>query len=217
MRRPSPAMLIAILALIVAASGDAVADGVTAAAKLVTGKTVKNGSLTGADVKNGSLTLSDFKASERRKLRGAEGPAGEKGALGPQGPAGSAGATGAKGDPGPAGTARAYGRVSANGALTRNKGIEGITNPETGVYCVRLEASIDASTASAVVAIDYPDSTAGANASIDTAGNSESTGCVGISNSITVITTQLVTPNPLVEEADLFEALVDQPFLIIVA
>jgi hypothetical protein len=210
-------MVVAIVALVVAASGNAVADGVSAAAKLVTGKTVKNNSLTGADVKNGSLTLSDFKASERSKLRGSTGPAGERGALGPQGPAGSTGSQGPKGDPGAAGTARAYGRISASGSLTRNKGIETVTNPETGVYCVRLEPSIDANTATAVVSVDYPDSTTGANATVDTLGTSETTGCVGIPNSIVVLTTQLLTPNPNDVETDLFEALVDQPFMIIVA
>ena len=216
MRRPSPAMLIAILALIVAASGDAVADGVTAAAKLVTGKQVKNESLTSADVKNGSLTLSDFKSSERRKLRGTEGPAGEKGALGPQGPVGNPGATGAKGDPGPAGTARAYGRVSADGALTRSKGIDGIVHaPDSGVYCVRLDASIDASAASAVVTQDVSTATYGAVVGVDGNGTQAGTACVGVSNAIVVVTTQLFIETPQAD-AGLIEDLQDQGFFILV-
>lgn len=209
-------MVIAILALMVAASGNAAADGVTAAAKLITGKQIKNDSITSAKVKNGSLTLSDFRASERRKLRGAAGPAGEKGALGPQGPVGSPGATGAKGDPGTPGTARAYGRVSADGQLTRAKGIETVLHPGDGVYCVRLDASIDASTATAVVSQDVSTSTFGAVVGVDGSGTQAGTGCVGTANSIVVVTTQLFIDTPEASAA-LTEDLQDQGFYIIVA
>lgn len=219
MHRPSPAMLIAILALIVAASGDAVADGVTAAAKLVTGKQVKNESLTGADVKNGSLMLSDFKASERRRLRGAEGPAGEKGALGPQGPVGSPGATGAKGDPGPAGTARAYGHVTADGQLTKAKGIETVIHQVDGIYCVKLDPSINADTAVATATIDFAQSAPAPSVAIDSSGKPEnSTACVGTPNSLVVVTTLALTPDTSAPPPnELGEGFTDQAFTIIVA
>lgn len=79
--------------------------GTTAtAAKLVTGKDVRNGSLTGADVKDRSLGGADLKrggipadrltAGARKSLEGQAGPAGATGPQGPQGP------QGAKGDPG---------------------------------------------------------------------------------------------------------------------
>ncbi len=214
--RPSPALLIAVLALIVAASGDAVADGVSAAAKLVTGKNVKNESLTSADVKNGSLTLSDFKSTERRKLRGAEGPEGEKGTVGAQGLLGATGAHGPKGDAGPAGTARAYGRVSPDGALTRSKGIETVVHPGPGgVYCVRLDASIDATSATAVVSQDVSQATYGAVVGIDGSGTQAGTDCVGVPNSIVVVTTQLFIEAPN-QNAPLTEDLQDQGFFIIV-
>lgn len=211
-------MVIAILALIVAASGDAVADGVTAAAKLVTGKQVKNESLTSADVKNGSLTLSDFKSSERRRLRGAEGPSGEKGALGPQGPVGSPGATGAKGDPGPPGTARAYGHVRADGLLTNAKGIETVVHQVDGTYCVKLDPSINAGTAVATATLDYADSAPAPAVSIDSAGTTENTACVGTSNSLVVLTTLALTPDTSeLPPTELGEGLTDQGFTIIVA
>ena len=88
--RPSPALVISVIALVVAVAGggSAIADGVARAAKLVTGSQIKNGSVTSADVKNGSLLRSDFKASERARLIGPEGKEGPKGQAGPQGSTG---------------------------------------------------------------------------------------------------------------------------------
>ena len=54
-RRPSPAMVVALLALFVALGGSSYA------ALTVTGRNVKNSSLTGRDVKNNSLTGRDVK------------------------------------------------------------------------------------------------------------------------------------------------------------
>ena len=88
-RRPSPGTVIAILALVVALGGNAIADQVQAViAKL------RPNSVTSATVKNGSLLLKDFKASERAKLAGSKGDTGPQGPQGPQGPAGAAGAGG---------------------------------------------------------------------------------------------------------------------------
>ncbi len=50
LRLPSPAMMVALLALFAALAGTSYA------AVTITGKNVKNSSLTGSDVKNGSLT-----------------------------------------------------------------------------------------------------------------------------------------------------------------
>ena len=76
LRRPSPALVLAVIALVFATAGGATA------ATLITGKQIKNSSITGADVKNKSLTKSDFKGS-------VTGPPGAQGPAGPQGPAGS--------------------------------------------------------------------------------------------------------------------------------
>jgi hypothetical protein len=55
-RRTSPAMIVATIALIVALSG-----GATGAVKLITGAQIKDGSVTGKDVKNASLLGVDVK------------------------------------------------------------------------------------------------------------------------------------------------------------
>lgn len=61
--RPSPALVVAFVALLVALGGTAYA------AIVITGKNVKNGSLTGADVKDGSLGRTDVRAGAGLKLR----------------------------------------------------------------------------------------------------------------------------------------------------
>lgn len=99
-RRPSPAMFVALIALVAATSGSAIADQVDAVISAL-----KPNSVTGKTVKNGSLTLADFKKSERAKLKGAAGPAG---------PAGAAGAAGAQG---PAGTPDGYKKTEADAAF----------------------------------------------------------------------------------------------------
>lgn len=88
--KPSPAMVVALLALVVALGGSAFAAGyvVTRSSQIkdgaVTGQDVKNGSLTGADVKSRSLVASDFKDSVRGPV-GPQGPKGDKGDPGPTG------------------------------------------------------------------------------------------------------------------------------------
>ena len=74
-------MIVAVIALIVAASGGAMAAG------LITGANIKNGSLTGADIKNGSITGKDVKnrsLGTAKLTRGAI--ASLRGQQGPQGP-----------------------------------------------------------------------------------------------------------------------------------
>jgi hypothetical protein len=111
-RRPSPALVVAVIALIAATAGNAIADGVTA----VTAKLGK-GSVTSREVKNGSLTLTDFKASERGKLKGASGATGAKGATGDKGAAGATGPAGPTGPQGPAGTPDGYTKAQADAAF----------------------------------------------------------------------------------------------------
>jgi hypothetical protein len=83
LRRPSPSLLIALAAVVLASAGSATA------ARLITGKQIKNGSIASADVRDGSLVRGDFKAGQV--------PAGPRGAQGPQGPRGATGARGANG------------------------------------------------------------------------------------------------------------------------
>lgn len=74
-RRPSAALVVASLALVMATGGTSVA------AKLVDGGDIKNNSVTGKDIKNGSLTASDLrkgvivhKALPRTRVVATSGP-----------------------------------------------------------------------------------------------------------------------------------------------
>jgi len=72
-RRPSPAAVIASIALFVALDGPATAarliDGGSIKADSITGKQVKDGSLGSADVRNGSLTTADLSRKAVTALR----------------------------------------------------------------------------------------------------------------------------------------------------
>jgi Collagen triple helix repeat (20 copies) len=124
-RIPSPAMVVALIALFVAMTGTAVA-GV-----MITGANVKNESLTGLDILNGSVTTNEIRNGTLRLVdfggklpQGPQGPQGSPGTpgapgapgpAGPQGPAGSKGSQGAKGATGPKGAPGAPGAKGANG------------------------------------------------------------------------------------------------------
>lgn len=85
-RRPSPSMLVACLALGVALSGTAVAASVALAPNSVGTVQLKTNAVTAAKVKNGTLLKADFKAGQ--VPAGAAGPAGSAGPAGPTGPTG---------------------------------------------------------------------------------------------------------------------------------
>ena len=142
-KRPSPAMVVACLALLIALGGTSVA-AVTAIPRnsvgtpqlkknTVVSAKVKNGSLRAADfarnsvgtpqlkknavvsakVKNGSLRAADFAAGQLPA--GPAGPTGPAGAGGPQGPQGAAGPPGAQGAAGPEGPSGVIQSISATG------------------------------------------------------------------------------------------------------
>jgi hypothetical protein len=67
---------------------------------------------------------------------------------GPQGEPGPAGPAGADG------SARAYGRVAADGTLTGSSGNVSISHPQNGVYCIGVD-DVNASQASMVTTVDY--------------------------------------------------------------
>jgi hypothetical protein len=94
-RRPSPAMVVACLALFVALGGTSVAAVSQLAPRnsvgtaqlrngAVTGVKIRNNAVTSAKVANRSLRLVDFALNQIPK-----GPAGPQGPAGPAGPAGS--------------------------------------------------------------------------------------------------------------------------------
>jgi hypothetical protein len=135
--RPSTAMIVATIALILAASG------VGVGASLITGGQIKKGSVTGSQIKNGSITGPDIKnhSITKAKLKGNfQGPRGTTGATGAQG------LQGLQGKGGPAGEATAYARVAADGTLEPGDGgkqnknvvvgnIEHDATTGPGVYC----------------------------------------------------------------------------------
>src|SRR3954453_20893132 len=91
-KRPSPSMVVALIALFVAMGGTGYA------ALTVTGKNVKNSSLTGADIKNNSVGSTDIKDGNllAKDFKAGQLPAGQGGQVpaGPQGRKGDKGATG---------------------------------------------------------------------------------------------------------------------------
>jgi hypothetical protein len=100
-RRPSPAMIIACLALAISLGGTGIAAVTAVLPKNSVGTAqLKNNAVTSAKVANGSLRRSDFAAGT---LTLTPGPQGAPGAQGPPGPAGPQGQKGDKGDKGDSG------------------------------------------------------------------------------------------------------------------
>ncbi len=167
-RRPSPAMIVAVVALLAALTGTA-----TAASVLITKSSqIKNGVITGKKLKKHTITAD--RLARNVSLRGApgvQGPQGPLGLPGVQGPKGDAGAPGPKGDAGAPGTARAYADVRPDLAgndkiiASRSQGVVAIANSATGVWCLTLATPIpdDANgdpTLPALVSADRGDSVA---------------------------------------------------------
>lgn len=171
-----PTVGLAVIALIALA-------GTAVAAKLITGKQVKDGSLTGKDVKDESLSAADFNGSVQgpKGETGPQGPAGPKGdtgpqgpagpkgdtgAQGPQGPAGPQGNTGAQGPQGPAGTARAWALVypytpgvGSAPSFGQQQGFTTVTRAATGVYCLTAPG-LNENTTVAIASAEFGDSAA---------------------------------------------------------
>jgi hypothetical protein len=102
-QRPSPAMVVAGLALLLALGGTGYAAGVLPLGSVGTPQ-LKADAVVSSKVKDGSLLARDFKAGQLpRGRQGEPGQAGAQGPAGPKGDPGAKGATGADGLPGPAG------------------------------------------------------------------------------------------------------------------
>jgi hypothetical protein len=142
---PSPAMIVACAALIVALGGVSYAatvlpkNSVGAAQlqkKAVSGSKLRKGAVTGAKVKNGSLLGADFKSGQL-----------PSGARGPQGPQGVPGAG-----------VRAYAQVNASGPAlipARTKNFKSVKRVGPGRYCLTPAAGIDPTKVSAVVSPEH--------------------------------------------------------------
>jgi hypothetical protein len=120
--KPSGSMLVALLALVMATTGSAVA------ASLITSKQIKDGTIQTKDISKKAQKSLKGKA-------GATGPQGPAGSAGPAGPAGAAGAAGAKGDKGDKGD-----RGPSDAFYTRNSSIQNVGAPDTVVATLNLPA-----------------------------------------------------------------------------
>jgi Collagen triple helix repeat (20 copies) len=127
-RAPSPAMVVAIVALLAALSGSATA------AFVMTGKQIKDGTVTGKDVKNRTLGTKKLSKKAVSSLKGQRGPAGPQGPQGPAGPQGAAGPQGPTGDTGAAGPLGPKGDTGVAQITTRTAGIAFTVNGGTGEH-----------------------------------------------------------------------------------
>jgi collagen triple helix repeat protein len=135
--RPSPAMVIACIALTVALGGTSYAAVTLPRGSVGTAQLKKNAVIS-AKVKNRSLLAVDFKLGQLP--RGARGPQGLPGATGATGAAGAKGDKGDKGDQGiqgPMGPGARWAAVNgATGAIVDQSGGLTVTDNQTGRYWV---------------------------------------------------------------------------------
>jgi hypothetical protein len=134
-KTPSPAMLVALLALFVALGGTSY-SAISLSKNSVGSRQIINGGVKRADiarnavasakVRDFSLLAKDFKAGQLPQ--------------GPQGPKGEQGLQGAPGEPG---SARAYALIGSNGSANRAKNVTGVSHPVTGIYCFDLPFTPD--------------------------------------------------------------------------
>jgi hypothetical protein len=135
--RPSPAMAVAGIALLVALGGTGVAAIQLAAPNSVGSAAVIDGSLQKNDFKAGIIVPG--KAGKNGKP-GPAGPAGPAGEPGPKGDAGPKGDQGPKGDP----PTRLWARVAANGqVIIQGGGLLTVDSAGTGFWNIKYNRPID--------------------------------------------------------------------------
>jgi hypothetical protein len=123
-RLPSPALIVAMIALFVALTQTSLAakavQAVQAGCNCANSSDIVNNSLVSADIKNGSLLKKDFKKGQipagPRGRRGAPGANGANGAQGPPGPPGPQGNPGPQGPEGPTDLSK-FGRLAFSTTL----------------------------------------------------------------------------------------------------
>jgi hypothetical protein len=146
--RPSPAMVVACIALVFAMTGAGYAAGMLGPNTVGT-KQLKKNAVISSKVKNRSLLAVDFKAGQLPR--------------GPKGDPGAAGAPGAPGQQGPPGPANPYAvvlRVPSVGidpTYVRGAGWA-VTRPSTGIYCVTPPAGINPATTAIELTVDWGNS-----------------------------------------------------------
>lgn len=129
--RPSPAMVVAGLALLVALGGTGIAAVTSVPRSSVGTPQLKNNAVTTAKVRNRSLLAVDFAPGQIPA-----GPAGPQGAAGPAGPAGPQG---------PAGTVtRLSAVINPSGSIARSQGTTSAGRVATGAYEVIFNQDVSA-------------------------------------------------------------------------
>ena len=132
---PSPATVIASIALLVALGGTSYAAvSIVLPPGSVGTVQIKPNAVTSAKVKDGTLLNTDFKPGQI--------PAGPSGAPGAPGPPGATGATGAAGAAGAAGPGAKWALVLSDGGLAAQSGGISVIHPFTGGYYVNFGSSV---------------------------------------------------------------------------
>ena len=149
LQRPSPALVVSVIALSVALGGTSYAAIVLPANSVGT-KQIKKNAVTTAKVRDGSLRRADFGAGQV--------PAGATGATGATGAKGAAGATGprgAKGDKGDAGTNGIDGTNGTDGidGIDGTDGTNGTNGTNGTANVVVRESAPSAVAASGIVSV----------------------------------------------------------------
>jgi hypothetical protein len=131
--RPSPATVIASVALLVALGGTSVAAVSQLAPRNSVGTAqLRNNAVTSIKVRNGSLLRADFRRGQI--------PVGPRG---PAGPAGPAGAAGAAGPAGPAGPGARWALLRPDGGIVvQSGGITLTAKPTAGQYILNFGSSV---------------------------------------------------------------------------
>jgi hypothetical protein len=152
--RPSPALVVASVALAVALGGTGYAAIVLPANSVGT-KQLKNGAVVASKVKRGSLRVASFAPGQLQSLRGDRGADGLPGAAGP------AGAQGPKGDKGDAAT-KLFAVVDSSGSASVKS--NGVGSSKTGANTYAVTFPQDVSKCAPLVSIGFDGGSVGGQA-----------------------------------------------------
>lgn len=190
--RPSPAMVVACVALAVALGGTSYA-AINLPANSVGTKQIRNNAVTSSKIKNRSLLALDFKSGQLRR-----------GPVGPTGPAGPAGPTGAPGATGAAGPGARWAIVKPGGFIESQSGGISSTRAETGGYIVSFGENVSRRlivTSSSFVNDDFARGSIIAGSCVDFSEFCTSHGVTTLPNSVAVFT---FTPTNTLPESHAF-------------
>jgi len=134
-RRPSPALVVACLALLIALSGTSIAAISQVARNSVGTAQLKDNAVTSAKLKNNAVNSEKVRNRSLLAIDFARGQI-PQGPAGPTGPAGPAGPTGAAGPAGPAGPQGRWAYVSSTGSVLAQSGGITVNRSATGVFFV---------------------------------------------------------------------------------